>query len=80
MSAELRCTGTPVSWLRLEQHHAGELPAPERDDVTAHLAACDACAACFARIVEDATAPLPALPRPAASTRRPAKVFARHSV
>jgi len=80
VSAELRCTGTPVSWLRLEQHHAGELPAPERDDVTAHLATCEACAACFARIVEEATAPLPVLARPAASARPPARVFALRRV
>ena len=62
MSAELRCTGTPISWLRLEQHHAGELKASESAAIAAHLGECGACAACLARIDQEAALPLPALP------------------
>jgi hypothetical protein len=67
MSANLRCAGTPISWLRLEQHYAGELAKSESDAITAHLATCGACAACLARIEADtsvALPPLPALPPP----------------
>lgn len=76
MSAALRCSGTPISWLRLEQHHAGELPAAASAEITAHLATCGACAACSARIEQDADTalpPLPALPAlPAAPKVAPA--------
>jgi hypothetical protein len=66
MSANLRCAGTPISWLRLEQHHAGELPTSESDAIAEHLATCAACAACFARIEADALEALPALAEPRA--------------
>jgi hypothetical protein len=79
VSADRRCTGTPVSWLRLEQHHAGELAGSEHAAISEHLAGCAVCAACFARIEEDAAAPLPALPvasleaaRPPVAARAPA--------
>ncbi len=62
MSAELRCVGTPISWLRLEQHHAGELKAAESAAITLHLGTCGACAACLARIEHEVALPLPALP------------------
>jgi hypothetical protein len=62
VSAARSCTATPISWLRLELHHAGELAADERAEIAAHLEACAACAACLATIVDDAQAPLPALP------------------
>jgi hypothetical protein len=62
MSADLRCAGTPVSWLRLEQHHAGALAKSESAAITAHLATCGACAACLARIEADALEVLPTLP------------------
>ena len=57
------CTGVPVSWLRLEQYHAGDLSPEERDEIARHLRACDACASCLARIVDDdrALPPLPVL-------------------
>jgi hypothetical protein len=71
VSAALSCTATPLSWLRLELYHAGELAAEERTEITAHLATCAACAACFATIVDDAQAPLAALP--AAMRDAPAK-------
>lgn len=60
--ANLGCVGTPVSWLRLEQHHAGELGKAEQAAIAAHLATCRACAACFARIEADGLEALPALP------------------
>jgi hypothetical protein len=74
MSANLRCAGTPISWLRLELHHAGELTKSEGDAITAHLATCGACAACLARIESDASELLPALP-PALPAAPPAKVL-----
>jgi hypothetical protein len=55
------CIGTPISWLRLERYHAGELPTAEHDDVAAHLRECIACAACLGEIVHDERA-LPPLP------------------
>lgn len=64
MSAELRCVGTPISWLRLEQHHAGALKASESAAIAVHLGECGACAACLARIELDEELPLPALPAP----------------
>ena len=76
MSAELRCGGTPISWLRLEQHHAGELSAAESEAIAAHLATCGACASCLARIEEDAAEPLPALPAlPAPTAAAPRNVL-----
>jgi hypothetical protein len=68
MSAAPVCRGTPISWLRLEQHHAGELAADERATVTEHLSGCEACAACLTTIETDAAVTLPPLvvrPRPA---------------
>ncbi|MDB4946755.1 MAG: hypothetical protein JWP97_6289 [Labilithrix sp.] len=67
MSPALRCTGTPISWLRLELHHDGLLAA-EREQIAAHLAECAACAACFAQIEREAAEALPPLELP----RRPA--------
>jgi hypothetical protein len=67
-----RCIGEPVSWLRLERFHLGELEGADRRPIADHLAACDACSACFARIQGDeavALAPLPAA-RPASVGRR----------
>ena len=65
MSAALQCTGTPISWLRLEQHHAG----PAQREITAHLVTCPACQACLDRIVADEATPLPTLELPAAPAR-----------
>jgi hypothetical protein len=36
--SELTCTGTPVSWLRLERLALGELSGDEERLVEAHLA------------------------------------------
>ena len=73
-----RCIGEPVSWLRLERYHAGELAAESRAAIATHLAACPACAACLAQIEEDQAVALPALPaaaaRPATSRAAPSKV------
>jgi hypothetical protein len=77
------CTGQPISWMRLEQYALGELPEPERVEVSNHLEGCHACSECFARI-EQAPAPdlsflqspvvqLPARP---AARRRPWPVWA----
>jgi len=57
-----RCTGEPISWLRLERYHLGEIGADERAGIERHLAACAACAACLERIVQDESVALPALP------------------
>jgi hypothetical protein len=64
------CIGEPISWLRLERYHLGELTPPERADVARHLGSCAACAACIARIEEDAALPLPPLAPPAPETTR----------
>jgi hypothetical protein len=55
------CSGTPVSWLRLERYRAGDADDAEKAAVAAHLAACRACAACLEAIEGDARelAPLP---------------------
>ncbi len=71
MSAGPRCVGAPISWLRLEQHHAGDLGVSESAAIAAHRATCGACASCLARIVRDDALPLPALPvAPPAKVRR----------
>lgn len=57
------CTGQPVSWLRLELYHLGELPAGERRTVDGHLQSCAVCRAALASIADDTRrlAPLPDL-------------------
>lgn len=55
------CAGTPVSWLRLERHALGELPAADARAVDEHLAGCPTCRACFEQTRE--TIALPPLPR-----------------
>ncbi len=64
-----RCTGTPVSWLALERYRLGEVDEAERARIASHVAGCEACAACLARIQEDEAVPLPPL-----STERAARV------
>jgi len=64
MSDPLRCIGEPVSWLRLERYHLGELEAPKRAVIEAHLAACPACADCLRRIELDDVVLLPPLELP----------------
>jgi hypothetical protein len=61
------CVGEPVSYLRLELHQLGELPAAEARAIEAHLHACDACRACQAEVQREVT--LPAL-RPLPETER----------
>ena len=56
-----RCIGEPISWLRLERLHLGELAAEERAFLDAHLAACTACRACLAQIEQDDAVALPVL-------------------
>lgn len=56
----MSCIGEPISWLILERHAIGELPAVKRGEVEAHLARCSVCAQAAASIREDR--PLPALP------------------
>jgi hypothetical protein len=58
---ETRCIGEPVSWLRLERFHLGELAEAERAVVAEHVAACAACAACAARVEADEALELPPL-------------------
>ncbi|MBM4321484.1 MAG: hypothetical protein FJ125_16460, partial [Deltaproteobacteria bacterium] len=57
------CNGQPLSWLRLERYHLGELDAGERRDIGEHLALCPACRACLERITGDRRE-LPPLPLP----------------
>jgi anti-sigma factor RsiW len=50
----------PVSWLKLEQYHLGELSTTAAAAVERHLRSCEACRTCHARIAEDRS--LPPLP------------------
>jgi hypothetical protein len=59
----------PVSWLRLEQHHLGELSDDERAGIDQHLAGCAACEHA-AGALRSWDHPLPALPA-APVLRRP---------
>ena len=61
------CISQPISWLRLEQYALDEL-TEGRDEIAAHLAACEACRACLARIESDAKLDLPPLPATATAT------------
>ncbi len=57
MNESRRCIGEPISWLRLERYHLGELDPSLVAPVEAHLSACAACAECLRRIrSEDAVA------------------------
>ena len=62
-----RCKGEPVSWLRLERYHLGELDGAERAQIEAHLAGCAACTEALASLAQDDAVALPPLPvaRPA---------------
>jgi hypothetical protein len=53
----------PISWLRLEHYHLGELPPGEHSQIQAHLDSCPRCRAQLAEIVDDART-LPPLPLP----------------
>ncbi len=78
-----RCVGEPVSWLRLERYHLGDIHGGERTRIAEHLATCAVCAACLSRIEQDAAAPLPSLSLAATPVpRRGARVplFARAAV
>jgi len=69
-----RCVGEPVSWMRLERFHLGEIDGAERTPIAEHLAACEACAACLARIRDDEAVALPELPSlPSLPSRLPVK-------
>ena len=57
-----RCVDEPVSWLRLEQYQLGEVDREERASIAAHLASCQACAACLAGIERDDAIELAPLP------------------
>jgi anti-sigma factor RsiW len=66
-----RCVSEPVSWLRLERYALGEGSTEERSAVAGHLAACEACRACFEKIDADAKTALPPLDlRPPRRSRR----------
>jgi hypothetical protein len=60
VSGEADCV--PISWLRLERYHLGELPPAESDVVARHLEQCDRCRGCLDRIQRPHGADLPALP------------------
>jgi hypothetical protein len=47
------CTGTPVSWLALEQFHLGELPDNRAKEIEKHLNECDLCLSYMDEIVND---------------------------
>lgn len=64
MSRERRavgCTGEPISHLRLEQLHLGELGDDARREVEQHLSECPACATELRRIEAEDAAPIPPL-------------------
>ena len=64
-------TCTPISWLRLERYHLGELPSDAVKVIAAHLASCERCRSCLDRIQNEAPDELPALPaKPAMRPRR----------
>lgn len=65
----------PISWLLLEQRALDELAATERTRVDEHLARCETCAACFARIEEEASVPLPPLPAQKPNGERRGQLF-----
>ena len=65
-----RCIGEPISWLRLERFHLGEMGASERAGIAEHLAGCPACAACLAHIQDDDARALPPLALSAPVRRR----------
>jgi hypothetical protein len=75
-----RCTGEPISWLRLERYHANELSPEARGTIGEHLASCPACAECLARIERDEAVVLPALPSAARERSEPAKRSAANKV
>jgi len=56
-----RCIAEPISWLKLEGYHLGQLEAAERARVAEHVAACPVCGDCLRSIVEDDARPLPPL-------------------
>lgn len=60
----------PISWLRLEHYHLGELPPGEHSHIQAHLHDCPHCSAMLAEIEDDART-LPPLPLPDASPAQP---------
>jgi hypothetical protein len=70
-----RCIGEPVSWLRLERFHLGEIQGTERGVITEHLAACPACAACLAHIQDDDAHALPPLSLPKRARRNVLSLF-----
>ncbi len=54
----------PISWLKLEQYHLGELSPTAAAAITRHLRSCEACRMCHSRIEEDRPLPpLPEIPR-----------------
>jgi hypothetical protein len=59
------CTGTPISWLRLERFAASGVDA----DIAAHVSTCAACASCLDEIRRDVVA-LPPLAVATSSARR----------
>jgi len=70
-----RCIGEPISWLRLERFHLGELPGREREAVAGHLAVCPACAACLAHLQDDDAHALPPLSVPSRARRNVFSLF-----
>jgi hypothetical protein len=60
----------PLSWLRLEHYHLGELPQEEHSSVQAHLDGCPHCRAMLAEIEDDART-LPPLPLPDPTPTQP---------
>jgi hypothetical protein len=77
-AADAACTGTPVSWLRLERYHAGEADEAERRAIDEHLARCALCSACLRQIGDDDARDLPPLrARPGAAAPGRLLVFRR---
>jgi hypothetical protein len=73
----VRCTDEPISWLRLERYHLGELDEAERAQIASHLARCAACEQCLARVKQDDATALS--PLPTVLAKREERRFSRWS-
>lgn len=59
-----QCIDNPISWLRLERYHLGELAPAELEAIETHVRACPACAACLKEVDDGAKVALATLPAP----------------
>lgn len=48
-----RCVSQPISWLKLEQYHTGDLQEKHQQDIAGHLSVCTSCNGKYQQIVLD---------------------------